>query len=169
MLGGSMFGLGLGYGISPYLILGARLGLTFDHLSSPNDGAIKNTTNFFSTVFTPYLEILPAPNGRILPFILVRSGFHAAAQGQRANGPGVDNLDRISLIAPTIGVGGGAHFLLTDYFSLDASLMFDYRWVFAKGRHEDPSGVSLVGDWERASQSHTLGVVLGFSVWFGGR
>jgi hypothetical protein len=170
-LSGSMFGLGLGYGVSQHLIVGARLGLSFDHTSDPNDqpDIVESSTNYFGTVFTPYLEVLPLSEGRILPFLLVRTGFHAAAVTDRARADGYSYLDRTSLIAPTIGLGGGAHFLITDYFSLDLSLMFDYRWIFSKSREEDPSGVALVGSWERELQSFTLGAVLGFSVWFGGR
>ena len=170
--GGSMFGLGLGYGITPYLILGARMGLSFDHVSSPTDAPFKTTSNYFSTIFTPYLEILPLPRGRVLPFILVRSGFQAAAFGVRTKGSDpllgdLSSLDRTSIIPPTIGVGGGAHFLLTDRFSLDASLMFDYRWYFAKTRESSSEGPTVTGDWEKAGvQSFTLGAVLGFSVWF---
>ncbi len=167
-----MFGLGLGYGITPYLILGARMGLSFDHVSSPTDAPFKTTSNYFSTIFTPYLEILPLPRGRVLPFILVRSGFQAAAFGVRTKGSDpllgdLSSLDRTSIIAPTIGVGGGAHFLLTDRFSLDASLMFDYRWYFAKNRESSSEGPTVTSDWEKAGrQSFTLGAVLGFSVWF---
>jgi len=171
--GTSMFGLGLGYGISPYLILGARVGLAFDRTTSPSDSPFKNSTNFFSTVFTPYLEILPLPRGRILPFILVRSGLSAAAIGDRTRGSEgpieVNTLERFSFIGPTVGIGGGAHFLITDYFSIDASLMFDYRWYFSKGLTKDKiAGTSVSGDWEKGWQSFTLGAVLGFSVWFGG-
>lgn len=170
--GGSMFGLGLGYGISDYLILGARMGLSFDHLSSPEDGPNKTTRNFFSTIFTPYLEILPLPHGRVLPFILVRSGFQAAARGTRTRGADplfgdTGGLSRNSFLAPTVGIGGGAHFLLTDTFSLDASLMFDYRWYFAKGRESPDNGPTVTTDWEKAeTQSASLGAVVGFSVWF---
>ncbi len=172
ILGGSMFGLGLGYGISDYLILGARMGLSFDHVSSPTDQPFKTTSNYFSTMFTPYLEILPLPRGRVLPFILVRSGFQAAAFGVRTKGSDpllgdLSGLDRDSYIAPTIGIGGGAHFLLTDTFSLDASLMFDYRWYFAKNRTSTSTGPTVTTDWEKANtQSSTLGAVVGFSVWF---
>lgn len=167
-IGASMFGLGLGYGITPYLILGARVGLSFAHTGTPNDGDIKTTNNFFQTVFNPYLEILPLPRGRVMPFILVRTGFSAAAVGERVNAPGGDALDRTSFIAPTLGAGGGIHFLITDYFSLDASLMFDYRWYFAKGRTR-VNEVTTTSDWEKAgTQSFTLAAVLGFSVWFGG-
>lgn len=165
--GASMFGLGLGYGITPYLILGARLGLAFEHTGTPNDGVVKTTNNAFQTIFNPYLEILPLPRGRVLPFILVRTGFAAGASGDRVSAPGGDSLNRVSFMAPTIGVGGGIHFLITDYFSLDASLMFDYRWYFAKGRSR-VNDVTTTGSWEKAgTQSFTLAAVLGFSVWFG--
>lgn len=165
--GTSMFGLGLGYGITPYLILGARIGLAFDHRGTPNDTAVKTTDNFFQTIFNPYLEILPLPRGRVLPFILVRTGFSAAAFGNRVSGPGADSLTRTSFIAPTIGVGGGIHFLVTDFFSLDASLMFDYRWYFEKGRTR-VNDLTTTSSWEPSLQSFTLAAVLGFSVWFGG-
>ncbi len=172
--GSSMFGLGLGYGISPYLILGARMGMSFDHLSSPNNDPTdptKTTYNYFSTVFTPYLEILPLPRGRVLPFILVRSGFQAATFGARTSGVDpivgdIGGLNRSSSLAPTIGVGGGAHFLITDRFSLDASLMFDYRWYFGRSRTQGPGGPTVTSDWQKAWQSFTLGAVVGFSVWF---
>lgn len=166
--GASIFGLGLGYGITPYLILGARLGLGFEHEGSPNDGDIKNTTNTFQTIFNPYLEILPLPRGRVLPFILVRTGFAGGAVGNRTSAPGGDGLNRVSFIAPTLGVGGGIHFLITDYFSLDASLMFDYRWYFSKTRQR-VNDVTTTTGWDKAgTQSLTLAAVLGFSVWFGG-
>ena len=170
--GGSMFGLGLGYGITPYLILGARMGLSFDHASTPSDNPNKTTYNFFSTIFTPYLEILPLPHGRVLPFILVRSGFQAAARGTRTRGADplfgdTGGLSRNSFLAPTVGIGGGAHFLLTDTFSLDASLMFDYRWYFQKDRTSPNNGPTVTTDWEKAgTQSASLGAVVGFSVWF---
>lgn len=166
--GTSMFGLGLGYGITPYLILGARLGLAFDHQGDPNDGDIKTTRNFFQTIFNPYLEILPLPRGRVMPFILVRTGFSAAAFGTHTSAPGGDGLNRDSFIAPTIGAGAGIHFLITDFFSLDASLMFDYRWYFTKNRTR-VGDTTTTTDWDKAGlQSLTLAAVLGFSVWFGG-
>jgi opacity protein-like surface antigen len=172
--GRSMFGLGLGYGISRYLILGARMGMSFDHLSSPNTDPAdptRTTYNYFSTVFTPYLEILPLPRGRILPFILVRSGFQAASAGARTTGVDpilgdLSALNRSSTIAPTVGIGGGAHFLITERFSLDASLMFDYRWYFGRSRTQNNGGPTVTSDWQKSWQSFSLGAVVGFSVWF---
>lgn len=79
--GGSMFGLGLGYGVHKHIILGARMGMSFDHVSSPseNEGDAKSSLNYFSTVFTPYLEVLPLTTGRVLPFFMFRTGFSASA------------------------------------------------------------------------------------------
>lgn len=169
--GSSMFGLGLGYGISRHLILGARLGLSFDHRFNSSEGPVKGTNNYFSSIFTPYLEIVLLPEGRILPFILVRGGFQAATAARRATliDPSVGNLtnlDRTSLIAPTIGGGGGAHFLITERFSLDASLMFDYRWSYSRERTADANRPTITTDWKKTYQSFSLGAVIGFSVWF---
>lgn len=172
--GSSMFGLGLGYGVTKHLIVGARMGLSFDHLSSPNDNDAdtKSTFNYFSTVFTPYLEVLPLTTGRVLPFILFRTGFSAGALGYREHGTSpltgdYSTLSRSSTIAPTVGLGGGAHFFITDAFSFDASLMFDYRWYFSKSLSRDSeTDVTDETDWRRTWQSFTLGAVVGFSVWF---
>jgi opacity protein-like surface antigen len=169
--GNSMFGLGLGYGISRHLILGARLGLSLDHRYNPSSGPVTLTQNFFSTNFTPYLEIVLLPKRRVTPFILVRGGFQAGTAALRAtlHDPGVGdltNLDRTSLIAPTIGIGAGAHFLITDRFSLDASLMFDYRWYFGREHTADANRPKITTDWHKTYQSFSIGAVLGFSVWF---
>lgn len=168
--GGSMFGLGLGYGVHKHIIVGARMGLSFDHVSSPseNEGDAKSSLNYFSTIFTPYLEVLPLTTGRVLPFFMFRTGFTASALGYRQSAGPFSSLDRTSVIAPTVGIGGGIHGFITDNFSLDASLMFDYRWFFAKSLARDSETETTVEtDWQRAGwQSFTLGAVVGFSVWF---
>ena len=168
--GNSMFGLGLGYGVHKHIILGARMGMSFDHYSSPNEneGDAKASVNYFGTIFTPYLEVLPLTTGRVLPFFMFRTGFSASAVGYRESAGPFNSLSRTSIIAPTVGIGGGIHGFITDNFSLDASLMFDYRWFFAKSLSRDSETETTVEtDWERAGwQSFTLGAVVGFSVWF---
>jgi hypothetical protein len=168
--GNSMFGLGLGYGISRHLILGARLGLSFDHRYDPNAAFIRLTQNFFSASFTPYLEIALLPKRRVIPFILVRGGFQAGTATLRTTlqdaGGDLTNLDRTSVIAPTVGGGAGAHFLITDRFSLDASLMLDHRWYFGREHTAHANQPTTTTDWRRDSRTLSVGAVLGFSVWF---
>lgn len=175
--GTSQFALGVGYGVHRHVLIGARLGFAFDRVRDRND--IDDMSNpdsfqvqrFFGASFTPYIEILPIPEGRILPYILFRGGFAGAAAGIRSRteaGPiVVDTLSRTSVIAPTIGVGAGAHFFVIPQFSLDLGLNFDYRWILARQVGKDlENGSTTKTDWERNSQAFQLGLNLGLSVWF---
>lgn len=180
--GGSMFALGLGYGVHRHVVVGARLGLAFDRLRVRSDADMDAPDDFtvfryFGGVFTPYIEILPVPEGRILPYFLFRTGIAGTVAGAHTKGsvvldPGLppitaDSLERDSAISPLIGVGAGAHFFLVPQFSLDLGLNFDYRWIFTRSFMKDnQSSSSMKTDWARSTQAFNLGVNLGLSVWF---
>lgn len=170
--GGSMFALGMGYGIHRHVILGARLGLSFDRLRGRSDNDVDGNYTayrFFGAVFTPYIEVLPIAEGRVLPYFLFRTGVAGAAFGTYTQaefaGQHVDGLSRDSGISPLVGVGAGAHFFLIPQFSLDLGLNFDYRWIFARNLTR-MDGATTKTDWERSSQAFNLGLNLGLSVWF---
>lgn len=176
--GGSMFALGFGYGVHRHVVIGARLGLAFDRVRNRDDDTEDASPDsylvdrYFGAVFTPYIEVLPIPEGRILPYFLFRFGVAGAAQGTRTHivaGDLVvqDTLARGSAISPVVGVGAGAHFFLIPQFSLDLGLNFDYRWIFGSSHAKDfDSGVSTDTDWARAAQAFNLGLNAGLSVWF---
>lgn len=170
--GGSMFAFGLGYGVHRHVIVGARLGFAFDRLRSRSDMDIDDDSftavRFFSGVFTPYIEVLPIPEGRILPYFLFRTGFAGAVIGAHTQGdPNIDTLMRQSAIAPIVGAGAGAHFFLIPQFSLDLGLNFDYRWTLTRNTTKDlATDDSLKDDWKRSTRAFNLGVNLGLSVWF---
>lgn len=169
--GGSMFALGLGYGVHRHVVVGARLGLAFDRMRPRSDAVIdangSTTFRFFSGVFTPYIEVLPIPEGRILPYFLFRAGLAGSAVGTRTAMEPVDTLGRQSAISPTLGVGAGAHFFLIPQFSLDLGLNFDYRWIFSRDYSKNfATGDTVEADWTRSIQGFNLGLNLGLSVWF---
>lgn len=181
LTGSSQFALGVGYGVHRHVLIGARLGLSFDRVRDRSDAGDMNPDDFsvdrfFGAVFTPYIEILPLPEGRILPFILIRTGVAGTAHGTRVRTfteiPGLpavetDNLGRTSTISPTVGVGAGAHFFVIPQFSFDLGLNFDYRWVaFRTFQKDNVSGNTAKTDWSHISQGFSLGVNLGLSVWF---
>lgn len=167
----SLIGVGLGYGIHRNLILGARLGFNFSNSKSkadpdPNDPnpPVNDARNgVFIGTFEPYLEILPIPEGSVLPYILVRTGFSG---GTVTNHNG-DAFQRSAVMSPTAGVGGGAHAFLTPFFSLDFGVTFDYRWFHSRTRIKDPTAPFQVQPvWTRASQGFTLAATIGISTWF---
>lgn len=172
--GGSMFALGLGYGVHRHVLIGARLGLSFDRVRGRSDDEepdVLDVYRFFSATFTPYIEILPIAEGRVLPFILFRGGVSGAAFGHRTTaslGPlgEVDTLGRTSAISPLVGVGAGAHFFLIPQFSFDLGVNFDYRWGLTRQYDRDTEGVVTKSDWDRSFQAFNLGLNLGLSVWF---
>jgi hypothetical protein len=163
--GSSVIALGVGYGIHRHLILGARFGMNMtrhtDRNDDPMDGRNDRSDIDFVGTFTPYLEILPIPEGTVLPYILVRTGFTGGTVSFY-DGP---NLNRVGVMAPLVGVGFGAHAFITQFFSVDFGLTFDYRWVHSRGRTETPMGVVPV-PWSRDSQAFTLAGTLGISTWF---
>lgn len=161
----SMIGLGIGYGIHRNLILGARFGFNASRLKDrtddpmdPNDDA----STVFVGGFVPYLEILPIAEGTVLPYILLRTGFVGSTLALRDP----DDFSRFSTMAPTVGVGGGAHAFLTPYFSLDFGLTFDYRWVHGRSRVDAGGPIVVQPEWVRVNQSFTLAATLGISTWF---
>lgn len=162
--GASVIALGVGYGIHKHLILGARFGMnlshSFDRNNDPNNNGNDDSTTSFVGTFTPYLEILPIAYGRILPYILLRTGFTGATLTQN-DGP---NWTRAGAMAPLVGVGFGAHAFVAQHFSIDFGLSFDYRWVHGISRRNGPDAPVPV--WGRTYQSFTLAATLGLSTWF---
>lgn len=171
--GSSQFALGVGYGVHRHVLIGARLGLAFDRLRSRDEASdmmpdLYTSNRLFGAVFTPYIEVLPIPEGRVLPYIQFRTGFAGTAYGTRTHGgPAGDSLARTSTISPIVGVGAGAHFFLIPQVSLDLGLHFDYRWNFSRGVQKDiTSGAVVKSDWTHDTQAFQLALNFGLSAWF---
>ena len=164
--GGSVIALGVGYGIHKNLILGGRLGMnlahSFERADDPTEGVNDDSTTRFLGTFTPYLEILPIPEGRILPFILARTGLSGGTTKTRDG----DTWTRVGSILPLVGVGVGAHAFITKIVSIDFGATFDYRWIYSRGTIGGPGNPGQSGGWARIGHSFTLAAVLGLTTWF---
>lgn len=168
-----MLGLGFGYGVHRHLVLGTRLAFNFhrsrDRTEAVLDNDLVSVTRGTAGAFLPYLEVLPIPAGRILPFISMRAGFVWQVVASRVTGgpPGamVDTGSRGSWIGPTVGLGAGAHFFLAPACSLDISALFDVRWLFARGRELGDSAADPE-PWKASQTMMNLGLGLGLSAWF---
>lgn len=168
-----MLGIGFGHGVHRHLVVGARLAFNFHRSRDRTEDVLENdivsVTRGTAGAFLPYLEVLPLPAGRILPFISMRAGFAWEVATTRVKGgpPGamVDLGARASWIGPTVGLGAGAHFFLTPACSLDIAALFDTRWLFARGR-ELGAGAPDPEPWKASQTLMNLGLGLGLSAWF---
>lgn len=158
------FALGYGYGVTDSVIVGARLGLGFQHNSTPEDDGA--ASGVFAYTLTPYFEYVFRPRTRVRPFLGARIGLGGSVLADRAG----EVTQRVSTIGPTFGAGTGVHAFLTERVSLDAALWFDYALAFSRARTETPTPPPMGDDatrWQRASLMPNLALVVGLSVWLG--
>lgn len=157
--GGPVIALGIGYGVHRHLVLGARFGLNYSNTPGTAD---RVRSEAFTGTFTPYLEILPIAQGRVLPFILVRGGITGGLSGIE-----VDSEFQVSrAFAPLVGTGVGAHAFVARFFSIDFGLTFDYRWLYTLSASGPVDGPPVTARWSFGSHGFTLAASLGISTWF---
>lgn len=158
-LGGPVIALGIGYGVHRHLVFGARFGLNYSN--TPRTGVDSRIESFTGT-FTPYLEILPLAQGRVLPFILFRTGISGGLSNFEAN----QEFQVNRAFAPLVGTGFGAHAFIGRYFSIDFGLTFDYRWRYSLSASGPVGGPPIPARWTFSSHGFTLAASLGISTWF---
>jgi hypothetical protein len=139
-----------------------NLARSIERSDDATDGVNDDATTRFIGTFTPYLEILPIPEGRVLPFILVRTGITGGTTMIRDG----DTWTRVGSILPLVGVGVGAHAFVTKVVSIDFGATFDYRWVYSRGTIGGPGNPGQSAGWYRIGQSFTLAALLGLTTWF---
>jgi hypothetical protein len=154
-------GLGFGYLFpNQQAMVGGRFSLVVQGANLDED------TTLFGMQLVPYFRWLFLPGGQFRPYVEARLGFAAGSLTDRNEELGVEVTTRVSTIGPVVGAGGGVQIFLTDYFSLDAGLNFDYGAPFSKLTAEGDGG-SVEGDREKDGDLINLGIMAGFSVWFG--
>jgi hypothetical protein len=155
------FGIGYAYGVTDRIIIGARLGLGFQHMSTTAPD--RQATGMFGYSVTPYFEFVGRPGHDVRPFINIRVGLGGSVSASK-NG---DVTTRTSTIGPMFGVGLGLHAFLTERVSLDPAVTFDYALVWGRGTVKPmPAGMEAP-KWEKSAMVPNLGVMLGLSVWLG--
>ncbi len=166
-------GLGVGYGITDGLVVGAKLGLGFNHNrrldKNPDNIGPDQIDSNLTFLFRPYVEYAFIPGGRFRPFIFA----HGGVAGGRSVQTDSDDTGAVinHTISPTLGGGGGLHIFIIPQVSIDVFGEVDHYFTLAKTAVEidgviDPD----LGDpdYDRAIQTTEFGVLLGISLWFGG-
>lgn len=159
------FGIGYAYGVTERIIVGARLGLGFQHLSTPEPD--RAATGLFGYWLTPYFEFVGRPGQRIRPFFGLRLGFGGSIAANKTG----DTTARTSTIGPLLGLGLGLHAFVTERVSLDPSINLDYALIWSRGtvKTEPPMGMNMMADtsFQRNAMAPNVSVMLGLSVWLG--
>jgi hypothetical protein len=171
-LGRYNFGLGLGYGITDGLVVGMKLGLGFNSLTSIDKDPLfmgpNSINNSLSFLVRPYVEYAFIPGGRFRPFVFVHGGVAGTRFVQ------TDSDDTTTLtgqsISPTLGGGGGLHIFVIPQLSIDVFGEVDHYFTMSRSKIEvdgvpDPD---LDYDYNRDSMETEFSVLAGLSLWFGG-
>jgi hypothetical protein len=146
---------GYAYGLTDRVLLGFRLGLGWQRLSSPGTDA---ASGLFSASFVPYFEFVFRPGRAVRPFLGARVGLIGASVVDRDG----DTSARVGTIGPTMGVLTGLHAFIGERVSLDPGISFDYQLAYARSRTEAAST-----GFESLARIPNLAVTLGLSVWLG--
>jgi hypothetical protein len=154
-----VWGLGLAHVFAGQrAILGTRFAFAVDGVLRANDDT---STRSVAGNIVPYFRWLFSPGRRLRPYVTVRFGV--------GGGTLIERLDesskfQVSSIWPTAGAGTGLHAFVTDELSLDLGLDFDYAAPHAITKSETEL-MTATGVLQSANV-FSLGLVVGFSVWF---
>lgn len=176
-LGRPLIGFGVGYRVSPRVVLGSNVGLAYDRAKETNDSVTPNdfqdSTHAVGVILAPYLEVLLRTEGRVLPFVGARAGFAASVNSWRQHGVTASSmleqsiLRRDTRLSPLLGLVGGAHFFVAGRVSVDLALAFDQRWTHLRSRERMTlPETDTTSDWEGETWAFTLGAIGGLSMWF---
>lgn len=176
-LGRPLIGFGVGYRVSPRIVVGSHLGLVYERAKATDDSVMptdfQDSTHAMGAVLAPYLEVLLLTEGRVLPFVGARAGFAATTSAWRQHGVTASSmleqsiLQRETRLSPLLGLAGGAHFFVAGRISVDLALAFDQRWTYMRRyeRRTVPES-ETTGEWEGETWAFTLGAIGGLSMWF---
>lgn len=154
-------GLGLAYGASERIVVGARI----DFSADPHDDDGTATVTIRAAV-SPYVELMFMRDRHVRPFVHLRAGVGGGRTFVRRGERSLESAGE-SIVYPTVGVGAGAHVFLSEEVSFDALLSLDHRWNVrrSEGTEATPSDITP-GRWNLLDTSVSAGLMLGFSRWF---
>jgi hypothetical protein len=170
-VGQQNFGVGLGYGITDGLVVGAKLGLGFNHVQLVNDDPIDAPDQIgrsLTWMFRPYVEYAFIPGGRFRPFVFVHGGVGGTRTLGTDTGDMAGKVINHTLLG-TIGGGGGLHAFIVPQVSVDVFLEVDHYFAQDRTRildeNGDPPPMSLEPEYLRAYQQTDVGALVGLSLW----
>lgn len=170
-VGRQNFGVGLGYGITDGLVVGAKLGLGFTHQQlvqdQPIDGPDQLNRNL-QWLLRPYVEYAFIPGGRFRPFVFVHGGVGGGRDVNTETGDAAGKLISHTLLG-TVGGGGGLHAFIVPQVSVDLFAEVDHYFAQTRTRILDENGepppMSPEPEYLRAYQQTDLSLLVGLSLW----
>lgn len=165
------FGVGLGYGITDGLVVGAKLGLGFTHTQNVQDEPIDGPDALNRSIrwlFRPYVEYAFIPGGRFRPFVFVHGGVGGNRSVDATTDAMTGKLINHTLLG-TIGGGGGLHAFIVPQVSVDVFLEVDHYFAQNRARildeNGDPPPMTPDPEYLRAYQQTDVSAMLGLSLW----
>lgn len=149
-----------GYGLSESVVLGARVGLGVQRLTTPVDDGLAETLIAYH--LTPFFHYAFRSGHRIRPFIGLRAGFGGAVAQRDAP----EERKRSATIGPTFGANFGVHNFVTERVSLDLMLAGDASLVWRRA-HLETEALVADQDFARIAVLPRLSLVVGLTVWLG--
>lgn len=170
-IGQQNFGVGLGYGITDGLVVGAKLGLGFNRVQVVNDDPIDAPDQIgrsLTWMFRPYVEYAFIPGGRFRPFVFVHGGVGGTRTLNTDTGDMAGKIINHTLLG-TLGGGGGLHAFIVPQVSVDVFLEVDHYFAQTRTKifdeNGDPPPMSPEPEYLRAYQQTDVGAMVGLSLW----
>lgn len=170
-IGQQNFGVGLGYGITDGLVVGAKLGLGFNRVQVVNDDPIDAPDQIgrsLTWMFRPYVEYAFIPGGRFRPFVFVHGGVGGTRTLGTDTGDMAGKIINHTLLG-TLGGGGGLHAFIVPQVSVDVFLEVDHYFAQTRTKildeNGDPPPMSPEPEYLRAYQQTDVSALVGLSLW----
>ncbi len=159
------FRLGLGYGITDGLVVGAELALGFSNRRFDDGQPIQPDTVWRELDYTlrPYVEYAFIPGGRFRPNLFVQGGVGGRRSVETDAAQSFMFVDHY--LSSTIGGGGGVHMFIIPQLSIDLAADVNHYWTHQRIDEDYPLPDS--DQYTRSHQQTVVGVQLGLSLWFG--
>src|SRR5690606_11913132 len=155
-------GVGLGYGLSENLVVGARV----DFSADPRDDAGPSGVTIRAGI-APYVQLMFLRDRHVRPFAHVRAGIGGGRTFVRVPGQRTLESTGAAILYPLIGVGVGTHVFLSEEVSFDALLSFEHRWnVRRLDAMPTVADHIEIGRWRLLDTSVSAAITFGFSRWF---
>jgi hypothetical protein len=155
-------GVGLGYGLSENMVIGARI----DFSADPNDFGPSGVT--LRAGIAPYVELMFLRERHVRPFVQLRAGLGGGRSFARVPGRRALESTGAAIVYPLVGLGLGTHVFLSEEVSFDALLGLEHRWNV---RRQQSSVATVLEDvevtrWQMIDTSLSIALTFGFSRWF---
>jgi hypothetical protein len=155
--------LGLGYGLTENLVVGARVDFSAD---MRDDLAHPGVT--IRSAISPYVELMFLRDRHVRPFAHLRAGLGGGRTFVRVPEQRALESTGASILYPLIGLGLGAHVFLSEEVSFDAMVGVEHRWNVRRQGAAVRTAVEDVeiGRWRLLDTSFSAVFSFGFSRWF---